>query len=100
MQELPRVPRTGAAKKGAPPKGQNLPEGGRAQEPRAHHEGQRQWLPDLRREVHAHMPKGVATSDRMDDWLSVFSSEGIEIVDPSSKIKVVEKGPGEVTPEE
>src|SRR5262245_29422736 len=42
-------------------------------------------------EVNEHMPESIVSSDQMDDWLSAFSGEGIEIVDSSSKIKVAEK---------
>ena len=38
------------------------------------------------------MPESIVSSDQMDDWLSAFSGEGIEIVDSSSKIKVAETG--------
>ncbi|HXJ21392.1 MAG TPA: RNA polymerase sigma factor RpoD [Polyangia bacterium] len=43
-------------------------------------------------EVNEHMPENIVSSDQMDDWLSAFSGEGIEIVDSSSKIKVAGKG--------
>src|SRR5438045_8534740 len=39
-------------------------------------------------EVNEHMPESIVSSDQMDEWLSAFSGEGIEIVDSSSKIKV------------
>jgi RNA polymerase primary sigma factor len=39
-------------------------------------------------EVNEHMPENIVSSDQMDDWLSAFSGEGIEIVDSASKIKV------------
>jgi RNA polymerase primary sigma factor len=45
-------------------------------------------------EVNEHMPENIVSSDQMDDWLSAFSGEGIEIVDSSSKLKVT-KGEGE-----
>ena len=32
-------------------------------------------------EVNEHMPENIISSDQMDDWLSAFSGEGIEIVD-------------------
>ena len=52
-------------------------------------------------EVNEHMPESIVSSDQMDDWLSAFSGEGIEIVDSSSKIKVPEKGAaGEAAAEE
>src|SRR6266540_2537394 len=51
-------------------------------------------------EVNEHMPENIISSDQMDDWLSAFSGEGIEIVDSSSKIKVPGKGDGEAAEEE
>ena len=42
-------------------------------------------------EVNEHMPESIVSSDQMDDWLTAFSGEGIELVDSSSKIKVTEK---------
>ena len=45
-------------------------------------------------EVNEHMPENIVSSDQMDDWLSAFSGEGIEIVDSSSKLKVAQKGEG------
>src|SRR5690349_9626234 len=42
-------------------------------------------------EVNEHMPENIISSDQMDDWLSAFSGEGIEIVDSSSKLKVAQK---------
>src|SRR5204863_4126384 len=45
-------------------------------------------------EVNEHMPENIISSDQMDDWLSAFSGEGIEIVDSSSKLKVAQKGDG------
>jgi RNA polymerase primary sigma factor len=50
-------------------------------------------------EVNEHMPESIVSSDQMDDWLSAFSGEGIEIVDSSSKLKVSEKN-GEAEAEE
>src|SRR6476661_4308217 len=46
-------------------------------------------------EINEHMPENIISSDQMDDWLSAFSGEGIEIVDSSSKLKVAEKGESE-----
>ena len=46
-------------------------------------------------EVNEHMPENIISSDQMDDWLSAFSGEGIEIVDSSSKLKVAQKGDAE-----
>jgi len=51
-------------------------------------------------EVNEHMPENIVSSDQMDDWLSAFSGEGIEIVDSSAKLKVAEKGEGADAEEE
>src|SRR4051812_3246482 len=51
-------------------------------------------------EVNEHMPENIVSSDQMDDWLSAFSGEGIEIVDSSSKLKVAEKGDTEAETED
>src|SRR5579872_6856452 len=51
-------------------------------------------------EVNEHMPESIVSSDQMDDWLSAFSGEGIEIVDSSSKLKVSEKADAEADEEE
>src|SRR4029079_5279401 len=51
-------------------------------------------------EVNEHMPENIVSSDQMDDWLSAFSGEGIEIVDSSSKLKVAEKGDAEAESED
>jgi RNA polymerase primary sigma factor len=46
-------------------------------------------------DVNEHMPESTLSPDQMDDWLSAFSDEGIEVVDSSSKVKVpVETTPG------
>jgi RNA polymerase primary sigma factor len=46
-------------------------------------------------EVSEAMPDGVASPDLMDDWLSAFADEGIEIIDAPAKIKVVDKTEGQ-----
>src|ERR1700749_856674 len=51
-------------------------------------------------EVNEHMPENIVSSDQMDDWLSAFSGEGIEIVDSSSKIKVQKGESAEAESEE
>src|SRR4029079_14954492 len=51
-------------------------------------------------QVNEHMPENIISSDQMDDWLSAFSGEGIEIVDSSSKLKVAEKGDTEAEAED
>jgi len=45
-------------------------------------------------EVNEHMPENILSSEQMDDWLSAFSGEGIEIVDEKSKIEVPDTAPG------
>jgi RNA polymerase primary sigma factor len=45
-------------------------------------------------EVSEAMPDGVASPDLMEDWLSAFADEGIEIIDAPAKIKVVDKTDG------
>src|SRR5215203_1863502 len=42
-------------------------------------------------EVNEHLPENIVSSDQMDDWLTAFSGEGIELVDSASKIKVGDK---------
>src|SRR5436305_12621528 len=41
-------------------------------------------------EVNEHMPESIVSSDQMDDWLSAFCGEGIEIGDASSTLKAAE----------
>jgi RNA polymerase primary sigma factor len=51
-------------------------------------------------EVNEHMPENIVSSEQMDDWLTAFSGEGIELVDSSSKIKITEKVSGPVAVED
>src|SRR5450432_2442475 len=51
-------------------------------------------------EVNEHMPENIVSSDQMDDWLSAFSGEGIEIVDSSSKLKVAAEAESDEEEEE
>src|SRR3954471_6406850 len=51
-------------------------------------------------EVNEHMPENIISSDQMDDWLSAFSGEGIEIVDSSSKLKLQKGDNAEAESEE
>src|SRR3954447_2925657 len=51
-------------------------------------------------EVNEHMPENIVSSDQMDDWLSAFSGEGIEIVDSSSKVKLQKGDNAEAESEE
>ncbi len=39
-------------------------------------------------EVNEQMPESIVSSDQMDDWLSAFSSEGIELVAAVAKVKI------------
>jgi RNA polymerase primary sigma factor len=99
-EEIPRVPRNGAAKNGAPAK--------KGTTSRKESERSKRELITMGKakgfltydEVNQHMPENIVSSAQMDDWLSAFSSEGIEIVDSTSKIEVGEKGAGEAAPEE
>src|ERR1700690_1201915 len=99
-EEIPNVPRNGAAKNGAPPR--------KRMTSQKESERKKRELITIGKakgfltydEVNAQMPEGVTSPDQMEDWLSAFTGEGIEIVESSSKIKVVEKGLGEVAPEE
>ena len=50
-------------------------------------------------EVNAQMRQGTAPSKQMDDWLSAFSREGIELVDSASNPKVT-TGAGEADSED
>ncbi len=84
--EIPRLPHA-AAKNGAPTK----------KDPNAQKESDRRKRALITMgkakgflttdEVHEHLPAGGMSPDQMDDWLSAFSGEGIEIVDsPKSKV--------------
>ena len=48
-------------------------------------------------DVNEHMPESTLSSDQMEDWLSAFSGEGIEVVDSSSKVKVSDKTPVKIS---
>ena len=39
--------------------------------------------------MHQQLPEGGVSAEQMDDWLSAFSGEGIEIVDSATKVEVV-----------
>src|SRR5947209_19765041 len=91
--DIPRPPRNGAAKNGATASK-------KASATQKETERKKRELITMGKakgfltydEVNEHMPESIVSSDQMDDWLSAFSGEGIEIVDSSSKIKVPEKG--------
>jgi RNA polymerase primary sigma factor len=51
-------------------------------------------------EVNERLPESIASSVVMDDWLSAFAAEGIEIVDSSSKVEVVGKRVADAAPRE
>src|SRR5262245_56715535 len=102
-EEIPRVPKNGAG--GAKHGGGG---GKKASAAQKESERKKRELINMGKakgfltydEVNEHMPESIVSSDQMDDWLSAFSGEGIEIVDSSSKIKVAEKGDAEEEEEE
>jgi len=104
-EEIPRVPRNGAAKNGAAKNGAPTKKGTTAP-----NEGERKKRELIAMgkakgfltydEVNEHMPESIVSSTLMDNWLTAFASEGIEIVDSSSKVKVAEQDTGEAAPEE
>src|SRR3982751_1731968 len=85
VEDIPRLPRNGAGKKGTP----SQKESDRKKRELITIGKAKGFLTSD--EVSEHMPEGGASPDQMDDWLSAFSDEGIEIVDSSAKIKVVDK---------
>jgi RNA polymerase primary sigma factor len=99
-EEIPRVPRIGDGKNGAPAKKSTTSE----------KESDRKTteLITMGRakgfltydEVNEHIPESIRSSALMDALLSAFSCAGIEIVDSSPKVKVAEQGAGEGAPEE
>ena len=102
-EEIPRVPRAaknGAGKNGSSSNGAGKQRGSGASASAKETERKKRELINMGKakgfltydEVNEHMPESIVSSDQMDDWLSAFSGEGIEIVDSSSKIKVPEKG--------
>jgi RNA polymerase primary sigma factor len=98
-EEIPRVPRNGAAKNGAAKNGAGGGKKGASASAKETERKKRELINMGKAkgfltydEVNEHMPESIVSSDQMDDWLSAFSGEGIEIVDSSSKIKVPEKG--------
>src|SRR4051794_7482662 len=110
-EEIPRIPKNGAAKNGAAAKEAGAGGGGgekRASAAQKESDRKKRELINMGKakgfltydEVNEHMPESIVSSDQMDDWLSAFSGEGIEIVDSSSKIKVAEKGDAEAEEEE
>ena len=99
-EEIPRVPPTRTAKRGRPAKnGATSP---------SESERKKRELITIGKangfltydEVNEHMPESIVSSDQMDDWLSAFSDEGIEIIDSASKIKVPAKVTGEAAHDE
>jgi RNA polymerase primary sigma factor len=108
-EEIPRVPRAGSAKNGAAKNGSAGGGSGKKAAPsQKETERKKRELITMGKakgfltydEVNEHMPESIVSSDQMDDWLSAFSGEGIEIVDSSSKIKVADKAAGEPAAEE
>jgi RNA polymerase primary sigma factor len=93
LESIPRVPRSGATAKGTKKGTTSQKESERKKRELIAIGKAKGFL--TYDEVNEHMPEGVEASDRMDDWLSAFADEGIEIVDSPSKIKVVEKDAGD-----
>ena len=95
-EEIPPVPRAGAARNASAKNGAPAT---KAKPSAKESERQRAGLITLGKakgfltwdEVNEHMPEGVASSDKMDDWLSAFAREGIEIVDSPAKSKAAGK---------
>jgi RNA polymerase primary sigma factor len=90
-EEIPRVPRTGAAKNGAAKNG--APAKKVATSKKESERSKRELIAIGKAkgfltydEVNEHMPESILSSDQMNDWLSAFSGEGIEIVDSSPKV--------------
>jgi RNA polymerase primary sigma factor len=90
-EEIPRVPRTGAAKNGAAKNG--TPSKKVATSKKESERSKRELIAIGKAkgfltydEVNEHMPESILSSDQMNDWLSAFSGEGIEIVDSSPKV--------------
>ena len=106
-EEIPRIPRNGAAKNGAAKNGAAAAKKPAGPISAKETERKKRELITMGKakgfltydEVNEHMPESIVSSDQMDDWLSAFSGEGIEIVDSSSKIKIADKG-GEAGAEE
>jgi RNA polymerase primary sigma factor len=94
-EEIPRVPPKGAAKNGA---------SHAKKDPASKKESEHKKRELITRgkakgflthdEVNEHMSNGNVSSAQMDDWLSAFSGEGIELVDAPPKIGGAEKGAG------
>ena len=99
-EEIPRVPPKGAAKNGQHAK----------KDPASKKESERKKRELITRgkakgfltydEVNEHMSDGNVSSAQMDDWLSAFSGEGIELVDAPPKVGAAEKGAGRRTPKD
>jgi RNA polymerase primary sigma factor len=104
-EEIPRVPRSRAAKNGAAKNGAPTKKG--TTSPKESERSKRELIAMGKAkgflthdEINEQMPESIVSSHQMDDWLSAFSGAGIEIVDSSSKIKVAQKDAGEAASEE
>jgi RNA polymerase primary sigma factor len=104
-EEIPRVPHNGAANNGAAKNGGLAKKGTTVQK---ENERKKRELIAMGKakgfltydEVNEHMPESIVSSALMDDWLSAFAAEGIEIVDSSSKAKGTDKPAGEAAPQD
>jgi RNA polymerase primary sigma factor len=90
---IPRVPRNGAAGKAPTNGAASLKDSERKKRALIAIGKAKGFL--THDEVNEQMPEGVASSERMDDWLSAFADEGIDVIDAPAKIKVVDKTEGE-----
>jgi RNA polymerase primary sigma factor len=96
-EQIPRVPRNGTAKNDATAKGTNFQtKSGRKNRELITIGKAKGFL--TYDEINEHMPEDIVSSQQIDDSLSAFSAEGIEIGDPSKR-RVAEKGTGEAPPE-
>jgi len=90
---IPRVPRNGAASKAPTNGAASLKDSERKKRALIAIGKAKGFL--THDEVNEQMPEGVASSERMDDWLSAFADEGIDVIDAPAKIKVVDKTEGQ-----
>ena len=90
---IPRVPRNGAASKALTNGAASLKDSERKKRALIAIGKAKGFL--THDEVNEQMPEGVASSERMDDWLSAFADEGIDVIDAPAKIKVVDKTEGQ-----
>src|SRR5450432_3612708 len=105
-EEIPRVPRAGAAKKNGAAKNGAAPTK-KATSAKESERKKRELITMGKAkgfltydEVNEHMPESIVSSILMDNWLTAFASEGIENVDSPSKVKIAEQDTGKDAAEE